>query len=570
MPLPKPGASWPLHTTHSEKVSEWSAWYSGDPTALQTFYGHRTGVIERPSQFRGGLVGKVARWWWGQPTAPGESRAKLHVPLAADICGTSADLLFSEPVRLRSENAAVAQALAELQEHGLDSRLHEGAEVQSALGGVYLRTVWDETVSPMPWTEVAHPDGAIPEWRGGRLAAVTLWNELGSDGGVVHRLFERHEPGGIMYALYKGTATNVGKVVPVQSHPDAAYLGDLVADDVAFYDGNTILQETLIDGLTVQYVPNMLPNRLDRRSPQGRSDLQGVEPFLDALDEAYSSWWRDIRLAKSRIHVPASMMDSAGPGQPGYVDLDREVYVPVEGILGGGSVSDSIYAHQFEIRVEEHKATCEAWTNTIIEAAGYSTQSLSSDTGGAVTAAEVHSHERRSYMTRGKKIRYWRAGLQDHLRAQIDIANAHLGAGIPDAPFTVEFQDGVQESPAAVGQTLQAFRNAEAMSTRTRVQIANPEWDEKAVDAEVAAILRETGVGEPLADPDTIHLTDDHGATDAADVKARADAMGVLIRAGVEPSEAAERVGLAGVEFTGAMPTSLRLPARDAAGLEQL
>lgn len=55
----------------------------------------------------------------------------------------------------------------------------------------------------------------------------------------------------------------------------------------------------------------------------------------------------------------------------------------------------------------------------------------------------------------------------------------------------------------------------------------------------------------------------------AAEVKSQADAMGVLIRAGVAPESAAAEVGLTGVQFTGAVPTSLRLPEPAAAQLEQ-
>jgi hypothetical protein len=44
-----------------------------------------------------------------------------------------------------------------------------------------------------------------------------------------------------------------------------------------------------------------------------------------------------------------------------------------------------------------------------------------------------------------------------------------------------------------------------------------------------------------------------------ADVKARADAMGVLIRSGVDPAAAAQIVGFDGLTFTGAAPGSLRL-----------
>lgn len=54
-----------------------------------------------------------------------------------------------------------------------------------------------------------------------------------------------------------------------------------------------------------------------------------------------------------------------------------------------------------------------------------------------------------------------------------------------------------------------------------------------------------------------------------ADVKAQADAMGVLIRSGVQAEDAATRVGLAGLTFTGAVPVSLRLPETEAANLEE-
>lgn len=54
----------------------------------------------------------------------------------------------------------------------------------------------------------------------------------------------------------------------------------------------------------------------------------------------------------------------------------------------------------------------------------------------------------------------------------------------------------------------------------------------------------------------------------ATDVKAKADALSVLIRAGVAADEAAARVGLTGLEFTGAIPVSLRPPVEDAAKLE--
>ena len=55
----------------------------------------------------------------------------------------------------------------------------------------------------------------------------------------------------------------------------------------------------------------------------------------------------------------------------------------------------------------------------------------------------------------------------------------------------------------------------------------------------------------------------------SADVKSQSDALGVLIRAGVDPVSAAAQVGLTGVKFTGAVPVSLRLPTSESDVLEE-
>lgn len=56
---------------------------------------------------------------------------------------------------------------------------------------------------------------------------------------------------------------------------------------------------------------------------------------------------------------------------------------------------------------------------------------------------------------------------------------------------------------------------------------------------------------------------------DAKVLKDKFEALGIAVRAGVEPSAAAERLGLAGIELTGAMPVSLRMREDDAELLEE-
>ena len=48
------------------------------------------------------------------------------------------------------------------------------------------------------------------------------------------------------------------------------------------------------------------------------------------------------------------------------------------------------------------------------------------------------------------------------------------------------------------------------------------------------------------------------GVEDAQELKSKADAMGVLIRAGVKPDSAASQVGLSGLDFLEGRPNTLR------------
>lgn len=70
--------------------------------------------------------------------------------------------------------------------------------------------------------------------------------------------------------------------------------------------------------------------------------------------------------------------------------------------------------------------------------------------------------------------------------------------------------------------------------------------------------VRQSTMAEPAASP----------VEDAQAMKAKFEALGIAVRAGVDPDDAAARLGLEGIKLTGAMPTSFRLPESDASGLE--
>lgn len=510
MPLPPAGTPWPPKqlAAISPIQARMDAWYVGDPDRLAAAYGgeSRPYVLDRPSQYRGGVVGAVSRWFWGPPASPlAQTPRRLHVPIAADICQASADLCWAEAPTLTADTPATQEYLDGLIGDGMLTTLAEGCEVGAALGDHYLRVSWDRDTSPAaPFLTVVDADASWPEFRWGRLVGVTFWWVVRQDGVRVIRHVERHEldqgVGVVIHGLYDGTTTDLGRPVPLTEDPSTAGLAGHVNEYSVISTGSP--------GLAVVHVPNVTPNPALRGDPigrhLGRSDLAQCEPMMDALDEVYSSWMRDVRLAKARLIAPASMLADAGPGKGAVFDLDQEVYEAVNSL---GALRDSgsagVQAQQFAIRFEEHRATAQQLVEDVLRRAGYSSSTFGEDESGrAATATEIMSRQQRSFLTRDRKLRILRPRIADAIEKLLHV---HVALGFPDPPAPerpdVEFPDGVQDSALTLAQTAQALRSAEAASTRTLVEMVHPEWDAQRVDNEVALILDETPAPGPLPDP---------------------------------------------------------------------
>lgn len=503
MPLPTSGVAWPPAQLApiTAKQAELDAWYVGDPTRLHNVYqtGQRSGV-DHVAQRRGGVSGALARMWWGRPARDLTKidDDKLHVPLPTDLCQASADLLYAEPPSFVSTDKGAQTELDLAVETGLVPVLAEGAEVGAALGDVYYRVTWDTTIADRSFITAVHADAAWPEFRWGRLVAVTFWTVVADDGSVVVRHLERHEldsngDGVILHGLYEGTRDNLGRPVPLTEHASTA--GIRVDDESAVVGDRT-------PGLAVVHVPNQRPQRRWRTHPVGanlgRSDLDGLEAHFDKLDMVYSSWMRDIRLAKARLIVPAYMLETAGLGGGAVFDTDQDVFTSLNAPPREDGQSQ-ITAQQFAIRVEEHSKTADALVQNILRTAGYSQQTFGEgDDGAAMTATEVTSKDRRSNLTRDRKIRTAKPALVALMRKKLAVDAAMFSSGVGSSvDVVVEFVDTTQADPESLARTSETLFRAQSASARTRVKIAHPDWDEKAVNAEAALLLAEFGASVP-------------------------------------------------------------------------
>jgi hypothetical protein len=498
VPIPTGGA-WPPveYAPAYQAYRDWDAWYDGTADKLRNVYRWRDGSGQslppseraRAGQYAGGLVGTISRWLWGSPPPVGSRDGRIHIPLPADLARTAADLIFSEPPAITSETKAVTARLEKLEEDGLHTLLLHAAEAASALGDVYLRPVRDpEVYADRAFLATVHADGAIPVIRWGRLIEVTFWSVLASDGNKVVRLLEHHERGRIIHAVHEGTPDKLGRPVPLTEYTASAHLADLVDADGA--------EDTRLKRLDVIRIPNAGPQRQWRTiaglKHLGRSDYQGNEPIFDQIDETWTSWMRDVRLAKGRIIVPEYMLSSNGRGQGATFDADREVWAAVNAIgkqdLGLGQ---QLHAEQFDIRWQEHKETFEALAEQALRHAGLSQQTLGGDDGpSAQTATEAQAKERMSFTTRGNRITgAWKPGIRDGVELLLEYEQAWgLGAAVDPEKPNVEFGDSVSEGPETIARTIQLLNAASAISIETSVRMVHPDWDDPQVREEIARI----------------------------------------------------------------------------------
>ncbi len=504
MPLPASGVAWPpaqlapiLH-----KYREYDGWVSNNTAALANIYAKGS---------QQGLWAKVRTWFMGAKTTEQADTNSLHVSLAQEITRTSANLLYSEPPTFETDDDKAQERLDLMTGPDFVQTITSGAEIAAGLGGVFYRTVWDRSTRAHVFVSKVDPDMAWPEFRHGQLVAVTFWRTVRTENSTVWRHLERHETddagvGVIVHGLYMGTGDNLGRPVPFQDDPATAWLGAPGTAD-KLIDGNAI--STLTQGLGAVYAPNILPSSLWRHdllgANLGRSDLEGIEQKLDALDELYSSWLRDIRLGKARLIVPASMLQDFGAGNGAGFDLDKSIFTPVNAAPGSmGDAKMPIESVQFAIRTADFLTAIDHFRRIILAAAGYSPSTFGlSDAGGAMTATEVAARQQLSFTTRKRKIIGAKPALETILSKALAMDAVIFGNGTAgDLVVKAEFPDGMMDDPKAVAESNQLDYNSQSSSIKERVRKRNPDWNDEQVADEVALIKAEFGLGG-LEDPAT-------------------------------------------------------------------
>lgn len=533
------------------RFRELDAWWSGNAVILSEIYSGKSADTQATHrvngrQYKGGVLGSLSKMFLGSPIVEKEQRMRMHLPLAADLCTLSADLLFGEAPQVvfrkpenitgtkgqKWEHPAQARLDAILGSDEAHAELLLLGELSAALGGAYLTVAWDPEVSDHVFPKAFAADTAVPEFRHGRLVGVRLWTEY-HDGNDVFRLVEHHKPGVIEYTLYRGTTKTLGKPVQIDTRTETAHYATMRTEADMVLTEDQTLPETVKIGtgaerLAVVYMKNAAPVRDWRKLGDlaylGRSDLDGIQDVLDKFDFVWTSLMRDIEIGQGRLVVPEDMLDiSAKPGEGASFDIYRQVFTPISGTVGkSADGSGPMSVVQFAIRVDEHLRVLEALKKEIASALGYSESHLGiAGAQGMRTATEIDADLSDSERTRDKKALYAKGALAQWAIAALQIDSTVFGGdsvGDLTEPPTVEFTPVSQADVEKLARVAQMLDMARAASRKEIVRTIHPDWDEDALDEEVNLINREFGVTDPTTfDGDPAADQVDPGEEESAD-----------------------------------------------------
>lgn len=421
------------------------------------------------------LTTRFAQRWANETTEIDQREHRVRVPMVADVAAAAASLLFGRPPRILGEVETLAV------DTDLPQVLAEAAETASALGGVWIRVGWDSAMSDRPMLSVVSPLHSTATFRWGHVVEAQLAEVVDDvSGGVRWYHLEHHEPGRVTHALYRGTTTSVGSRVPLAHH---ALTADL--DEVVTIPGGR---------MSITYVPNVWPARQGWH--WGRADLDGCWALLDALDETFSSWSRDVRLGQGRLLVPFEFLEGKGRGQGRAWSTTQEVFTKLNMQSGTKAVEMS----QFAIRANDHRMTAAALIERVIITAGYSPETFGLREGGPIpSAAALRVREERSYRTRDRKWRYWREPVLDVLGTLAAVSTEVFGRPVSTEGMGIAFRGTDESGPVERSQVALQLSQSGAASLRTLVSLVSPDATATEVDTEVARILAERPTPPPAS-----------------------------------------------------------------------
>jgi hypothetical protein len=408
-------------------------------------------------------------------------------PMARGLAKFSASLLFSEPPKIQLPGEAAEGPLQTTLEEWLEFNrvwelLLDAADTVAAEGSVAIRVMDDDHVSSeFPVISFHGADSVLwaerhERYTQGGILIISVEEENSS---VIWRLLEAHQPGQIRRVLYKGGPGNLGKRHELSSGP--APFRELKPKSATGVNRPTLVQWQNVPG--------------------AHSDLAGLEPILDALDEAMS-----VGRVKMRASQPVTFLR-----QIPYGSLRSLGGLPMHNLIAiddsaGGTLPEGEYLNRYRAAVsspfpvekfvetaqpgleaDQHRHYVEALREAIITEAGYSLASWGLDREGrADSGTALRLRQSTTLRTRAIK-----EGMAVVAIAEVCALALGMITGRSEvAPLMpeVELSDGLPRDGLQDAEELVRLRQAGVISVEEAVRRLHPDWPEERILEETQKI----------------------------------------------------------------------------------
>ncbi len=410
--------------------------------------------------------------------ATNNSRVETYVPVSwpRELCRFSAALLFSTTPRVDSSTDKDGLALLQ-QVNDFGAFAVRGGVQVAREGRAGIRVIVDPDIHPrVPLLALVPEDNILWDIRHGSFYAggtVIIARKPTPGDKVTFRLFEEHTTGLVRYYLYEGTDGELGKEVPLSKFPEFAHLPKE--------------RETGLDRPTLVPWENV---------PGAESDLMGLGPLFDGVNEAESLLLSRARKSQPQTFVDRSMLDETGK-------LDLEGYKIVGGTRMrspiGTNGMDLIKTVDPKVELTQHISYVNHMTQLMVTVAGYAplTWGIEGQTASiqrAVSGYAMKLSQLRTLLTRSQK---------EHMALEAfgwSIATAlclYDGSHVVSERLpSIQLGDGLPDDALDGAQQVLYLRQAVAASTESIVKTVHPTWNQAEVDEEVARIEAEGFVGK--------------------------------------------------------------------------
>lgn len=492
-------------TAFSDKIAEYKVWSSGDANKIREFYTNY-GDYEALHYF-----------WRNAP----RTSLKKHTGIPSLIASKMGYILFGNGINIevvcydengnpdeKKSDVVREEIITLYSKLEMERKLQLGASTESWCGHVFYKLSIDNTLSNYPIMEVADiTQGRVVKQRG--IVKAIVFPKYYKEKDKNYRLDEIYSTTDkgdacISYKLYKlNVAKGTEDAVPLTTLLDTAKYAE---KDFIVFDG--------IKGILAFEKPNK-SSLLFSESDYGASDYEGAIDSFDAMDEAYTNIFKELRTNRTVRYIPKDMIPKSMNGEFALNDDFTDAYVQIESDVDQNSKNEITFS-MIPDKTESHKAKFLTALTTALNKAGLSPYAIGITGLESVNASAESQQERNKVTleTRKAKMSLWKPFIEEMLIKILElndwlvknklVEQDYKDNGIKweDIEIQVSFGDYIVETEnSIIGQAINKL-GAGIASTETAIKEIHPDWTDEQVMEEVNKIRYEKGMA--LDTPDAL------------------------------------------------------------------